>query len=272
MSEVTNDPKFCPPAAALKSVGLTVAEIKTNESLFGLISDRLTTVNKAENQIAVACYIAYQRGFEYDALAAKTGMSRSSCETKCIEGMAILRTGETRHTTAAIRAGKLSKSKVDELTKGTKSSEEKVEALELAAVDKAIDGYEQVGGEPIAVTAGFVKQVFVDAREAAIADSVPATANNIIAYIPTVSEKFSIQRKVEKREPDTNRGNSQAQLLEVNLKKAIADMRALALAAEQPYVPTPQDWAAFIALTEYLDVYVDLGQDTMAAIDALVAY
>lgn len=272
MSEVTNDPKFCPPAAALKSVGLTVAEIKTNDSLFGLISERLTMVDKAENQIAVACYIAYQRGFEYDALAQKTGLARSNVQIRVIEGMAILRTGESRHTTSAIRAGKLSKSKVDELTKGTKSAESKIEALEKAAVESALAGFMRSDDTELAVDAPLVTDVFVQARNAALADSVPATAHNIIAYIPTVSESFGIKRKVEKRDPDVNQGVTKPQLLEVNLKKAVADMRALALAAEEAYVPTPQDWAAFVALTEFLDVYVDLGADTMAAIDALVAY
>ena len=117
-----------------------------------------------------------------------------------------------------------------------------------------------------------IESIYNATRDAAINDSVPATANNIVAYIPNVSESYEIKRKVEQRTPDTNRGNAQPQLLEVNLKRAIADMRALALAAEEAYVPTPQDWAAFIALTEFLDVFVDLGADTMAAIDALVAY
>lgn len=272
MSEVANDPKFCPPAAALKSVGLTVADIKTNESLFALIADRLNVVNKADNQIAVACYIAFQRGFEYDALSLKFAIARSNVETKVIEGMAILRTGESRHTTAAIRSGKLSKSKVDELTKGLASAEDKIKALEMAAVEYALKGYSNKDDSDIAVTKELVESVYNVTRDAATNDSVPATANNIVAYIPNVSESYEIKRKVEKREPDSNRGNTQPQLLEVNLKRAIADMRAIALAAEAAYVPTPQDWAAFIALTEFLDVFVDLGAETMAAIDALVAY
>lgn len=272
MSEVANDPKFCPPAAALKTVGLTVTEIKTNDALFSLISDRLMTVDKAENQIAVACYIAYQRGFEYDALAQKTGLARSNVQIRVIEGMAILRTGESRHTTSAIRSGKLSKSKVDELTKGLASPESKIEALEKAAIESALAGFTRSDDNELAINATLVTDVYTQARSAALADSVPATANNIIAYIPTVSESFGIKRKVENRDPQPNRGNAAPQLLEVNLKRAIADMRALALAAEEAYVPTPQDWAAFIALTEFLDVYVDLGAETMAAIDALIAY
>ena len=274
MSEVKTDPKFCPPAAALKTVGLTVADIKTTENLFALITDRLAIAERSENQASVAIFIAFQRGFDHDAIAKRVGVSTDSVKRRVIEGMGIMRTGEVTRTTSAIRTGSLSKSKVDELTRGINDSDVKIVALEECVVSDALTNkFVNDSGAPIAVTPALTTEVYQAARSAVVADSVPATAANIMQYLPVVAESFAIKRKpTTPATPNPQGGSSTTMHLEFNLRKAIADMQQIALDSEAPYVPTPQDWAAFVALTQYLDVFVPLSDEITASVEALLPY
>jgi hypothetical protein len=274
MSEVNTDPKFCPPAAALKTVGLTVADVKSTDSLFALITDRLAIAERSENQASVAIFIAFQRGFDHEAIAKRINISVSSVKRRVIEGMGIMRTGEVARTTSAIRTGTLSKSKVDDLTRGINDSEVKITALEKAVVSDALtNAYVNSTGAPIAVTDQFTTEVYEAAVSAAIADSVPATSANIMQYVPVVGESFSIKRKPSTpATPNPQGGSSTTMHLEFNLRKAVADMQQIALDSDAPYVPTPQDWAAFVALTQYLDIFVPLSDEITASVEALLPY
>lgn len=273
MTDVASDVKFTPPAAALKTVGITVAEIKTMDALWNLINARLATSDNALNQASVGIYIAYERGFNYPAIAGKCGKSVATVERYAIEGMAILRTGESARTTSAIRTGKLSKSKVDELTRGPLELD-KVAALEVAVVHEALSKkFVHNTGEAIDVTDLFANEVYEAARDAAIANCVPPTTSNIMEALPQVTEAYSIKRKpTTPATPNPDGGSSTVMHLEFNLKKAVADMQRIALDSEEKYVPTPQDWAAFVALTQFLEIFVPLSDEITASIEALLPY
>ena len=265
VSETKTDPKFVPPAAALKVVGLTVAQVKTDDALFDLITTNQGTIAHLDDQIAVAIYIFQQRGYTFEALIPKTGMAERTLKRKAVEGMAILRTKEVTRTVSAIRSGALSKKVVDEITASTAGPEEKVRLLEQAAVKEALKGYVAPDGKSADVDAKV--DVLHTRLEAVVEDAV--TAANLIAAIPALTEETGFKVKESTRSANSQDDNGPFGL-EHHLKAALADMHKIAEAAGQPYVPTPQDVYALLQLAEYVGVGLDLDPDMAAAVSALV--
>lgn len=273
--DTKTDPKFVPPAAALKVVGLTVAQVKTDEDLLSLIDHNSGQIRLLDDQIAVAVYIFQQRGWTYEMLIPKTGMSERTLKSKAVEGMAILRTKEVTRTVAAIRSGGLSKAAVDKITSTTKSTEEKVHALEEAAIQSALSTYVTEDNKPATETAKVdvlhsrLMQVLEDQAK-------PLTAHNMISAIPQLSEETGYKVKEQKRAPHGQDKTDAPLALEPNLKRTLADMVAIEKAAGEQYVPTPQDMAALLALVDAVSIRCGgglelmLDEDTESAIKALV--
>lgn len=264
-TDAKTDPKFCPPAAALKIVGLAVADIKTDDAIFALFKNNVETAEHAENQNSVAVYILVQRGWKYEDLVSKLGQSESTLKRKMVEGMAILRTGEVTRTTAAVRQGGLSKQAVDDLTKGVTDKGMKIVALEQAALEAAIKSrYTNDKGE--AVDMSKIRTDVLHSRLAQTVenDAVPVTAATLIQYIPTLTEELGLKVKQRSTEPD---GGTGPQGMEFHLKACLKDIKALEEANDGlEYEPTTQDVAALLDLL--IHIHFD---DIVAEINAEVS-
>lgn len=252
-TDAKTDPKFCPPAAALKIVGLAVADIKTDDAIFALFKNNVEAAEHAENQNSVAVYILIQRGWKYEDLVSKLGQSESTLKRKMVEGMAILRTGEVTRTTAAVRQGSLSKQAVDDLTKGVTDKGMKIVALEQAALETAIKSrYTNDKGEPVDMSK--IKTDVLHSRLAQTVenDAVPVTAATLIQYIPTLTEELGLKVKQRSTEPD---GGTGPQGMEFHLKACLKDIEAIETANDGlKYEPTAQDLAALLRLMQHLDI------------------
>lgn len=252
-TDAKTDPKFCPPAAALKIVGLAVADIKTDDAIFALFKNNVEAAEHAENQNSVAVYILIQRGWKYEDLVSKLGQSESTLKRKMVEGMAILRTGEVTRTTAAVRQGGLSKQAVDDLTKGVTDKGMKIVALEQAALEAAIKSrYTNTDGK--AVDMDKIRTDVLHSRLAQTVenDAVPVTAATLIQYIPTLTEELGLKVKQRSTEPD---GGTGPQGMEFHLKACLKDIEALEEANDGlKYEPTAQDLAALLRLMQHLDI------------------
>lgn len=269
-----HDPKFVPPAAALKVVGLTVAQVKTDDALLELINHNNGQIRLLDDQIAVAVYIFQQRGWTYEMLIPKIGGSERTLKRKAVEGMAILRTKEVTRTTSAIRAGELSKKVVDEITSSTADPETKIRQLEEAALAVALGGYVDDAGKP--ATADAKVDVLHSRLTQVVEDQArPVTAANIISALPQIAEETGFKVKEVKRSSNSEGGKDNPMGLEHNLRKALADLLAVEKAAEAPYVPSPQEVAALLALVDAISIRCNHGvelmmdEDTEAAVKAL---
>jgi hypothetical protein len=264
------DPKFTPPAAALQTVGLTAAQLKNSDAVFDLIVRTQVDIDAHENQISVLIATLTMRGFTVKTMITRTGYSERTLVRKNIEGIAILRTHEVTRTTSAIRSVSMSNKVMEEATRGG-SKTEKIDALELAAIDRALaSGFTYKDGKPITDESAAV--ILLATQEAVLNDALPAMAANYIAYIPIMSEQFGIKAKPkQQRNPgDPDGGVNSAMALDYHLKKALADVRSIAEAAEAAYVPTPQDYHALIALCDYLNIPLLLEDEVIETIDALM--
>lgn len=248
-SESQFDPKFVPPAAALKIVGLTVAQVKTDDDLFNLISSNTSTIGRLDDQIAVAIYIFHQRGWKYEDLTSKTGMPERTLKRKNVEGMAILRTKEITRTVSAIRAGELSKKVVDDITSSTDSADVKIRKLEEAAVGAALKSYVTEEGKP---ADSVVKADVMHARLTQVVEEQikPVQGWNLVNAIPLLAGETGLKIKESKRSSQNNGGSNNPMGLEYNLTKALTDMQAIEKAAEEQYIPTTQDIFALLRLVE----------------------
>ena len=257
--------KFVPSASVLATVGLKVGEVRSDEAIYQLIATNRAAQSMAENQISVAIYILAQRGHAYEEIASKTGYSVIAVKRFKVEGSAILRTGEVERTVSAIRTGTLSQAIVDEITIGTGTAEQKIEALETAGLAGHIKSkYQRKDGKKI--EALDFKAVTQQAREACEGAAVPATGQKMALMLPHITEELGL--KVKSRESESN-GGTGPQTLEFHLKAALKDVKAIADAADAAYVPTANDLAALFSLCDFLDVPLMLDADTLAAVDAL---
>ena len=264
MSEI--DSKFVPSAALLSTVGIKAADVKTDAAIYRLIENNRKAATLAENQISVAVYILHTRGHAYEDIAAKTGSSVVALTKFKVEGAAILRTGEVTRTVSAIRTGSLSAKLVDEITTGSGSAEDKIDALEVAGLASHIKGkYAKADGDITATDFKALKDALAVACEAA---ALPVTAQKMAVVLPNQTEALGL--KVKQREPQVNTDGPLG--LEANLKRALADMQAIAKAADDKYVPTPQDVAALMAICEYIDIPLMLSESMLDAVDALLEF
>lgn len=256
------DPKFTPRAAALAVVGLKVADLRTDEALFDTIRTTIANTQHMEAQQAVACYVAFMRGMDYDAIVGHTGLVRSTCQIRVIEGMAILRTQEITRTVSAIRAGSLSKSVVDAATL-TGEPEAMIVALEAAALAVHVKAkYVMADGGEVDIDdyAALVSQVTEVLEQA----STPVTTHSMQRALPALTESLGITRKQDKRAPQVNTDGPFG--IEYHVNALLADVAKIEAAADASYEPTPADMQALLRLAERFDLF-DLSADD---IDTLV--
>lgn len=264
MSDQVNT-KFVPSAAVLATVGLKVGEVRSDESIYQLIATNRAAQSMAENQISVAIYILTQRGHAYEDIAGKTGYSVPQVKRFKVEGSAILRTGEVERTVSAVRTGVLSQAIVDTITLGTGTQDQKIEALETAGLAGHIKSkYQREDGKKI--EALDFKAITAQAREACENAAVPATGQKMALMLPHLTEELGLKVKSRESEKD---GGTGPQTLEFHLKAALSDVKAIANAADEAYIPTANDLAALFSLCEFLDIPLMLDADVMAAVDAL---
>jgi hypothetical protein len=264
MSDTINT-KFVPSASVLAAVGLKVGDVRTDDAIYALIATNRKAQSLAENQISVAVYILAQRGHAFEDIANKTGYSVAQAKRFKVEGSAILRTGEVERTVSAIRTGVLSQAIVDEITIGTGTQDQKIEALETAGLAGHIKSkYQREDGKKI--EALDFKAITAQARQTCEDSAVPATGQKMALMLPHLTEQLGL--KVKSRESDSD-GGTGPQSIEFHLKAALKDAKAIAGAADEAYVPTPHDLAALFTLCEYLEVPIMLDADVVAAVDAL---
>jgi len=262
------DPKFVPSAASLKSVGLQVNQVKSDEAVLAIITDSLNSINKHENQIAVAICIMVQRGWEYSVLVAKTGLVERTIRRKHIEGLAILRTGEVTRTTSAIRTGGLSMKVVEELTAGTGDSDSKIDKLEQASFSASVrDKFESEDGTEVSNEQ--LRELFAKTKEAVEIMEQPAVAGNLVSALPYVTAEAGVQAKpIVTRAAQVDGGKSPQQI-QFHLKAALKDARQIAKDSGMDYVPTAEDVSALLTLCTFMDIELDFNEGLADLVDSL---
>jgi hypothetical protein len=262
----THDPKFIPSDAALAIVGLSKSKVQSDNAIFNFLREADEKIDSLDSQKSVAIYILKQRGWSNAKIAQRTNYAERTIVRKYIEGMAVLRTGETTRTIAAVRAADLTEKTVQECTKGTSDSESKIQLLERAALTKEVQAKFQTnsGGIP---DKSVIDQV-IDATAAVVAaQSEPATAGTFIDAIPQVTEDLGLTVKERKTTPDG--GAKTPQTVEFHLKAALKDANAIADAAKADYVPSPADVKALLALCTFLGLDLELTPEVAAAVEAV---
>ena len=261
----THDPKFLPSSEALAVVGLAKSHLQTDNAIFKFLQEADEKIDTLDSQKSVAIYVLKQRGWSNANIAKRTNYAERTIVRKYIEGMAVLRTGETTRTVAAVRSADLTEKTVQECTKGTGDSESKIQALERAALTKEVQAKftTESGKVPDKVV---IDRVIDATAKVVAAQSEPATAGTFIEAIPQVTEELGLV--VKKRTPD-NDGGTAPQGVEFHLKAALKDAQAIAKAADQDYVPTPQDVAALLRLCQYLGLDLALEPEVAQAVEAL---
>ena len=248
----THDPKFVPSNEALQVVGLSQNKIKTDKAIFDMLAHADEQIDTLESQKSVGIYILKQRGYSNAKIAQRTNYAERTVVRKYIEGMAVLRTGETTRTIAAVRAADLTEKTVQECTKGTGDSEAKIQLLERAAMTKEVQAkYITEGGKlPDKST---IDRVIDAVVQVVAAQSEPATAGTFIDAIPQVSGEVGLKAKERDSKKD---GGTGPQSVEFHLAAALKDAKAIAKAAEEAYLPSPADTRALLALCDYLGLHL----------------
>ena len=262
----THDPKFVPSNEALQIVGLSQNKVKTDKAIFDMLAHADEQIDTLESQKSVGIYILKQRGYSNAKIAQRTNYAERTVVRKYIEGMAVLRTGETTRTIAAVRSADLTEKTVQECTKGTGDSESKIQMLERAALTKELQAkYLTDGGKiPDKVV---VDNVIDAVTKVVAAQSEPATAGTFIDAIPQITEQVGL--KVKERTPDPDGGKKSAMAVEFHIKAALKDAKALADAAEMDYVATPADVKALLNLCDYLNLELLIEPSVAKAVEAL---
>jgi hypothetical protein len=262
----TFDPKFVPSAKALAIVQLTVADLKSNESILEMLVATEGKIDLLHAQQSVGIYVLKQRGWSNGNLAAKTNYSERTIVRKYIEGMAVLRTGETTRTIAAVRAAELTQKTVEECTKGTGDSVSKIESLERSAVGKALLGsFTTMEGKiPDSV---LINKVITETANVVAAQAEPATAGTFIDAIPQVTEMLGL--KIKKRATDPDGGANTPHSVDFHLKAALKDAKAIATASNEDYVASATDVKALLALCAYLSLELLIDESVAKAVEAL---
>jgi hypothetical protein len=249
----TQDPKFLPSNEALSVVGLSQAKLRNDETIFKMLAHNDEQIDTLESQKSVAIYVLKQRGWTNAKIAQRTNYAERTVVRKYIEGMAVLRTGETTRTISAVRSADLTEAAVQECTKGTGDSESKIQKLEVAALTKEVTGKYQTehGKAPSAAT---IIKVVEETNKVVTAQAEPATAGTLIDAIPQVTEALGLT--VKQRDTDPDGGARTPQTVEFHIKAALKDAKAIAKAAEEAYVPSPADIKALLALSEFLGLHL----------------
>jgi len=251
---------FVPPAKALAVVGLSPADIGDVDGVYALIDAKDAEIRRSDAQISVLVYIQFMRGQEVTALVKRTGYVQSSVYRKVAEGMAIVRTGNVDRAVSAVRTGNLSQDKVDELTRGTRSSDAKLEALEAAALGQYIRSSFVQESDGAAPEVHNLPALVQELAAAATNDSVPVVMSELVQYMPQVNERLGLKKKTTPRTPEVSGPFG----LEYHFNQALADVKQLQKDSDgEPYVPTEADLAALMALCTY--VGVDLSAPMFAA-------
>ena len=259
----THDPKFVPSNEALQVVGLSQNKIKTDKAIFDMLAHADEQIDTLESQKSVGIYILKQRGYSNAKIAQRTNYAERTVVRKYIEGMAVLRTGETTRTIAAVRAADLTEKTVQECTG---DSESKIQLLERAAMTKEVQAkyLTESGKLPDKST---IDRVIDAVVQVVAAQSEPATAGTFIDAIPQVTEEVGL--KVKERTPDPDGGKKSPMTVEFHLKAALKDAKALADAAEMDYVATPADVKALMQLCTYLNLELLIEPSVAKAVEAL---
>jgi len=263
------DPRFVPSAKALTVVGLKVGDIRTDEGILKLIHDRDAAIGAAENQISVAIFVLMQRGWTTASIGAKTNYAERTVTRKGIEGLAILRTGEVTRTVAAIRTGNLSKKVVKECTAGGDPAEMKIKRLERAAIGAELQSRYVVTATKQAPDAKTLDAVIAAVADIVDGDSEPMNAASLVDAIPHVTEQTGLTAKDGKRSGHNQGGSTTPQAVAYHLRLALKDAKAIAAAANEDYIPTPQDVQALFDLCQFLNIDLALEPDVAKAVEAL---
>lgn len=273
MSDITTDPKFVPAAASLSVVGIKVSEIRTDEALKDFVQGLSKSRVLTDAQEAVAIYVARKRGHDFEWILTELGIDERTAKRREVEGMAIIRLQEITRCVSAIRTGGLGIKVVDEITAkpvtlvGEHNTDARIIELETIAAAKDIQRtFQTSDGKPLSDEA--VAQIVRQASDTVVNKVEPMTARNIVRAVPSISEQHGIVVKpASKRTPQTNQSGPFG--LEHHFKAALADVKALVDAADgEEYVITPNDARALLSLLTFLG----LDADTLAAVDALVAF
>jgi hypothetical protein len=259
----TQDPKFVPSNEALAVVGLSQNKVKSDKAIFDLLTHADEMIDTLESQYSVGIYILKQRGWTNAKIAQRTNYAERTVVRKYIEGMAVLRTGETVRTIAAVRAADLTEKTVQECTKGTGDSESKIQMLERAALAKEVQG-KFVTNDGKCPDKAVIDKV-IDATAAVVAaQSEPATAGTFIDAIPQISEELGLRAKQRTTDPDG--GKAAPQTVAFHLKAALADAKKIADAADEDYLPSPADIKALLTLCTYLGLELMIEPEVAAVV------
>lgn len=258
-SNDTFDPKFVPSASLLKVVDLKAAQLADSGSIYSILSSNYASSRKLDYQNSVLFYTLYRRGEDINVIAGKFSETPDLIRRRATEGMAILRTGETTRTVAAIRKGALSMKAVDRATLECDSPSEMLTNLEIMAISDGLSQY-QKEGQKGSNAAHFVdKEALYGAlQEHCEQKAIPVTASSLVAAIPVFAESLGIERRQRNTEPPTTGHMG----LEAGLKKVMEDVTAIVAACDgEPYVPTEQDLMAVLQFVEFLGRLVNCPGD-----------
>jgi hypothetical protein len=268
------DATYVPSGALLAHVGLTAK--KTDDAWYNVIKTNAKKTLEMEVQNAVAALTLFMRGNTHETIAAEVGVDVRTVKRWCVQGQAILRTvnagedAKSRAMSATRLGGGVSMGLVDAATKTDGDDQDKLETLETMALSSTIK-QSFVKEDQSALSDDEVAEIVTSLPEQAQAnlgtDKAP-TAKQMMDAVPNVAESFGIQRKVTTRTPQTD-GGTGPQGLEFHMKAALKDIRAIANAADEAYVPTPEDMAALFKVCQYLNLELMLDEATEAAIKNL---
>lgn len=264
------NPEFTPSQRALTVVGLTREAVATDEQIIALVKENDRNIEVADYQNSVLVYILTARGHNYEWILKTLGIPERTAVRRKIEGMAILRTGETKRTTQAIRKAGLSDKVVDGCTTGTANRETKIASLEKAAFVSTVQKqYQPVkGGADAEITEATLSKALDEAMKVVVANEQPTSAVTLIDAVPHITEALGLKPKEQKRGPQD--GDTAPKGLEFHMKAALADLKKIVAASDdQPYVPTPQDMKALMDLCQYLDITLDVTPEVAQAVEAL---
>jgi hypothetical protein len=243
--------------------------IQTDAAIVALIqeNDRVSALADAQNSVLV--YVLTARGHGYEWILKTLGIPERTAIRRKIEGMAILRTGNSTTVIEAVRFSALSDKVVDACTQGAGSKAQKVAALVEASFGQATQkGFKPEKGDEI--ESPVLHDILKAAHAVVAANEEPVTVKNLFDAVPHVAEKFALKPKEQKRSPQD--GDAAPKGLEFHAKAALSDIKKIVAANDdQAYVPTPQDMKALLDLCTYLDITLDLAPEVAAAVEALAS-
>lgn len=252
---------FVPPAAALKSVGLAESDLGSDDAIYELIASCTTNMRQQEARIAVATYTLWKRGATTEKMAQRMGVSQVTVQRRIAEGMAILRTGDADRSVAAVRTANLSIAQVEDATKGTGNPGAKLIRLEQGALSTAIKARYKDGSGATPDTTTFVDTLLPSLQQAAKADSVPPTMDELIHYVPNFSEDLGLEKITRTASTSTSDGPF---AIAYHMKKAWEDVQALVKASDGlPYEATDADLAGLLDLLTKVPTLRELFLATM---------